>query len=552
MSLGRDSTARSHVFRPGGPGLGGSVGPACALRLGRRTPRVLPFLRIDADFRRRRRPSQTTMSSNGLPPRSSPAADAAPPAAQAFLGRTNAGPPFPSFLPPSAPRSTDDAFNRQHPAPPPALPSADDESKPPRPPRSQFLPPAVYTVQPPPPASAISPTNGSYPADARHVLPTGHLPGAPPLLLPPRSGLSRSGSSDLSLSSLASGESDLSSFQDEETESLFAISGDEGDFILSPEERVNAPVVSPPPPLADSNTSVDTTVRDLEASVSSSLDSTPASSVYLSTGSRSDASGDGASQPQLDRSQAALLNKALPPSAVAASLAETTIPTPEVDGGPASKSGNPARFSLRLQTDNLDPPPNTGAGENQRSSPTSTVTSPRSAAPPSYPAGSSSTFTDLKRDLKTDIKTNLKAGYVPSPTTFSPTFDFPGPSSTSSSRPPPPLTLDQAFTLAQAAPAPPTLAGALGKPLVLRKILEYLRIVDILNLWQASLHPERAALETRTSREEIRVWGLGWAGYTRGALIQRNVREGWERVASGTILDFRTWMLYLCAVFPFD
>ncbi|KAL7411409.1 hypothetical protein BDY24DRAFT_138534 [Mrakia frigida] len=85
----------------------------------------------------------------------------------------------------------------------------------------------------------------------------------------------------------------------------------------------------------------------------------------------------------------------------------------------------------------------------------------------------------------------------------------------------------------------PTISTLLSNPRVLRGILQELPIQSVLTLWEAGSKKERRAMDGgRYVREEVRVWGLGWAGYMRGGLDRAGAREGWANVSTGTILDF--------------
>ncbi|CDZ96950.1 hypothetical protein [Phaffia rhodozyma] len=91
---------------------------------------------------------------------------------------------------------------------------------------------------------------------------------------------------------------------------------------------------------------------------------------------------------------------------------------------------------------------------------------------------------------------------------------------------------------------PGSFLSVVTEPWFLRAFLPSLNIRSMVSLWDALEDSTRAQLDqTPEAREEIRVWGLGWAGYIRGALTEVEQRDGWDGVGNGIIVDFLSTLL---------
>lgn len=94
------------------------------------------------------------------------------------------------------------------------------------------------------------------------------------------------------------------------------------------------------------------------------------------------------------------------------------------------------------------------------------------------------------------------------------------------------------FNLAQFA-RPSGFVGLLVESRVVRTLLAESTISDVVALWQSLTAEEQRTVEReRDVVEEVRVWGLGWAGYVRGAGKELELKGGWDRVGVNVVLDF--------------
>lgn len=94
------------------------------------------------------------------------------------------------------------------------------------------------------------------------------------------------------------------------------------------------------------------------------------------------------------------------------------------------------------------------------------------------------------------------------------------------------------FNLAQFA-RPSGFVGLLVESRVVRTLLAESTILDVVALWRSLTTEEQQTVEReRDVVEEMRVWGLGWAGYVRGAGSELELKGGWDRVGVNVVLEF--------------